>query len=246
MTAVGTMGHEHVQRYGNDRDAFHAMRDRRPGRSSFLLDTYDTLTSGMPAAFEIMQREPDAGHSVRYDSGDKVTQYLCLVERAKALGISPVHILEDGFDAALTRKFEQLRELVGVPAEKQFYGYGGYIVARTMPGTLTRDRVSAVYKLSQSGGTPTMKFGNEAGRGKQSVPGRPVVFRRTGADGPVSLIGQEGERPPHGYRLLTGSDNDGGPVAEQVALKEEATVELSEATQELVEEIRGRRPASSP
>ena len=218
------MGHEHVQRFGNDRDAFNAMRDRRPGRSSFLLDTYDTLTSGMVAAFEIIAEQPDAGHSVRYDSGDKITQYLCLVERAKTLGLNPVHILEDGFDAELTRKFEELRTIVEVDAMRQFYGYGGYIVARTMPGSLTRDRVSAVYKLTESGGKPTMKFGNESGRGKQSVPGRPVVFRRTGADGPISIIGQQGERPPHGYSLLTGNKDNGGVIATQVALNEAAEV----------------------
>lgn len=248
LTAVGTMGHEHVQRYGNDRDAFRAMRDRRPGRSSFLLDTYDTLTSGMPAAFDIIAADATAGHSVRYDSGDKVTQYLCLVERAKTLGLDPVHILEDGFDAELTRKFEQLREQVGVRADRQFYGYGGYIVARTMPGSLTRDRVSAVYKLSESDGTPTMKFGNEPGKGKQSIPGRPVVFRRTGADGPISIIGQDGEAPPRGYRELTGNHDNGGPVAAQVALNEEAVVAHSDATRKLIEEfVAGRiKPATNP
>ena len=40
---------------------------------------------------------------------------------------------------------------------------------------LTRDRVSAVFKLTQTGAEPRMKFGNERGLGKQSVPGRPVL-----------------------------------------------------------------------
>ncbi len=46
----------------------------------------------------------------------------------------------------------------------------------TMGTKLTRDRVSAVYKLCQSGRCPTMKFANEAGSGKRSIPGRPVLF----------------------------------------------------------------------
>ena len=57
---MGTMGHEHVQRYGADEPAFRAMRERRPGRSSYLLDTYDTIRSGIPAAFKLIRRIPAA------------------------------------------------------------------------------------------------------------------------------------------------------------------------------------------
>jgi hypothetical protein len=51
-----------------------------------------------------------------------------------------------------------------------------------------------------------MKFGNESGHGKQSVPGRPIVFRRRSGQGPLGIIGQEGESPPPGYFVLTGSE----------------------------------------
>ena len=64
------------------------------------------------------------------------------------------------------------RKSAGSPTE-QFYGYGGHLVAATAPGALTRDRVAAVWKLSQTGGTSTMKFADDANRGKESVPGRP-------------------------------------------------------------------------
>jgi hypothetical protein len=47
MIPVGTMGHEHVQRYGADEPAFRAMRERRPGRSSYLLDTYSGKKLGL-------------------------------------------------------------------------------------------------------------------------------------------------------------------------------------------------------
>ncbi len=64
-----------------------------------------------------------------------------------------MHILEDGLDAQATREFEELRSQVGWKPSEQFYGYGGYIVARTMASPFTRDRVAAVYKLSQHGRT---------------------------------------------------------------------------------------------
>jgi nicotinate phosphoribosyltransferase len=141
-----------------------------------------------------------------------------------------VQILEDGFDAELTRRFEALRVEVGWAPEEQFYGYGGWLVAGPA-GPLTRDRVAAVYKLSQTGKRPTMKFANEAGAGKQSIPGRPVVFRRKkGKSGPVGRVGQEGEEVPEGYSLLTGSALPFSVAeAKQVAAQDESVV-LSAAT----------------
>ncbi|MBI3182605.1 MAG: nicotinate phosphoribosyltransferase [Myxococcales bacterium] len=239
MVPVGTMGHEHVQRYGSDEGAFRAMRERRPQRSSYLLDTFDTVRSGIPTALKLIAEEPGRGDSIRYDSGDKVAQYLHAASLAKERGIRPVQILEDGFDATQTRRFEELRQQVGWRPEEQFYGYGGYLVAATMGGSLTRDRVAAVYKLSQTGSRPTMKFGDEAGSGKQSVPGRPVLFRRLSGDGPYGVIGQEGEVPPKGYCLLTGSATE--PASFDLARRippEHLTVALSPATQALVEAIR--------
>jgi hypothetical protein len=74
-----------------------------------------------------------------------------------------------------------------------------YLVSATAPGTLTRDRVAAVWKLSQTGGRPTMKFADDANRGKESLPGRPVLWRRMKGGGPTGIIGQEGEAVPPGY-----------------------------------------------
>ena len=56
-----------------------------------------------------------------------------------------------------------------------------------------------MWKLSQTGGTPTMKFADDANRGKKSVPGRPVLWRRMHGGGPAGIIGQEGEAAPAGY-----------------------------------------------
>jgi len=240
LVPVGTMGHEHVQRFGSDDAAFRAMVDRRPQRSSFLLDTFDTISSGLPTAFAIMKERPGERDSIRYDSGDKEAQYRHAVQLARSMGLDPVHILEDGFDAEQTRRFEALRIEVGLKPTDQVYGYGGYLVAQTAGTPLTRDRVAAVYKLTQSGPKPTMKFGNEAGGGKQSVPGRPVLFRRrAGASGPFGVVGQEGEAVPDGYELLTGAPAfSHPPLAEaQAVAPAERVLAHSKATQALVNEL---------
>lgn len=241
MIPVGTMGHEHIQRYGSDDAAFRAMRERRPQRSSYLLDTYDTLAFGLPAAYRLIREDPGRGDSIRFDSGNKKLQYLYAVTQARDMGVRPVNILEDGLDAQATREFEDLRRQVGWEPSSQFYGYGGHIVARTMDCPFTRDRVAAVYKLSLSGHSPTMKFGNEAAEGKQSVPGLPVLFRRRHGTGPIGLIGQEGEPPPNGYFQLTDSEAETPSfVAAQGADSKDMHVAYTSATQALVDELRGR------
>lgn len=204
LRAVGTMGHEHVQRYGSDEAAFRAMRDRFPGPSSFLLDTFDTVASGLPTAFRLVAEDPTRGDTVRFDSGDKEAQYATALRLAATLGVRPRLILEDGFNAAMTRRFEDLRRDAGLPAGDQLYGYGGAIV-RAEGDPLTRDRVAAVYKLTQSGPTPTMKFGDAPGAGKESIPGRPRLCRPVIPDPsrPPGLVIQEGEAVPSGYVPVT-------------------------------------------
>ncbi|MBN2800995.1 MAG: nicotinate phosphoribosyltransferase [Deltaproteobacteria bacterium] len=209
MRPVGTMGHEHLQRYGNDRDAFRAMRDRYPGPSSFLLDTFDTVRSGIPAAFDLIAEGPDRRDAVRFDSGDKRSQYLIATSLAQGRGIRPRFVLEDGFDLPQTLAFEDLRRLMGVRPEDQAYGYGGHIV-QFSKDPLSRDRVAAVYKLTQSGPWATMKFGDEPGAGKESIPGAPVLYRpylgSASHHGPTGIVAQEGEEAPEDAVRLTGAE----------------------------------------
>ncbi|MCP3057952.1 nicotinate phosphoribosyltransferase [Myxococcus sp. K38C18041901] len=238
MIPVGTMGHEHIQRFGSDDAAFRAMRERRPQRSSYLLDTFDTLTSGIPAAFQLIREEPGAGDSIRFDSGNKKLQYLYAVTRARDIGIKPVNILEDGLDAEATREFEDLRRQVGWESGSQFYGYGGHIVARTMECPFTRDKVAAIYKLSQTGAQPVMKFGNELAEGKQSIPGTPVLFRRRHGSGPIGLVGQEGEPVPDGYFPLMESEPETPSLVGALEVNSEpARIAQTLATRALVEDL---------
>jgi len=234
---VGTMGHEHVQRFFSDEAAYRAMKERRPQRSSFLLDTFDTLKSGLPAAFEIMREDPAARDSIRYDSGDKEAQYLIACERARELGVRPVHVIEDGIGAEDVARFEALREKTGVRPDEQFYGSGGWLVSQTESPdpkrALTRDKVAAVFKLSRSGKRDVMKLSNDAG--KISVPGVPVAWRRVSGDGPTGIVAQEGERVRGGYvRVDEARDHQA-----LRAMPRDERVELSDETRALAERVKG-------
>lgn len=204
MKPIGTMGHEHIQRWGCDLDAYRAMRDMRVGKPSYLLDTFDTAGSGIPNAIKVLREAPHDA-SIRYDSGDKYGQYMFAHGAMRKAGLQPTHILEDGLNLEMTRKFEQLREFTELPPERQLYGYGGFIIAKTMRNPLTRDRVAANYKLAQTAGDPRMKWGDEAGIGKQSVPGSPVIWRRLRGEGIVSIIAQAEEPVPDDFIALNGN-----------------------------------------
>ena len=65
--------------------------------------------------------------------------------------------------------------MLGIDPARRLFGYGGHLIARTSFTELTRDNVSAVWKLSNSGPNAVMKHSST---GKESAPGRPVVFRR--------------------------------------------------------------------
>ncbi len=245
MTPVGTMGHEHVQRWGADLPAFRAMRDMRVSAPSYLLDTFDTMGTGIKAAVQVMREQPHAC-AIRYDSGNKFIQYLHASELLRERRLQPAHVLEDSLDEVATQHFERLREFTGWPADKQVYGFGGFLVARPMTNPLTRDRVSAVYKLSETAGEPRMKFGNEAASGKRSVPGRPVVWRRLRGSGPIGVIGQAGEPVREDYVDLSGDPEalerlrlcNVADLQRALAVPaDEQWVELSPATQALIERL---------
>jgi nicotinate phosphoribosyltransferase len=245
LRPIGTMGHEHVQRFGDDEAAFRAMRDRHPGPASFLLDTYSTLESGLPTALRLLQEDGSRGDSVRFDSGDKAAQLRAAHARASELGVEPRYILEDGFNAALTREFEALREQIALPAARLLYGYGGYLVKA--PGDpLTRDRVSAVWKLSRTAGVATMKFGDEPGSGKESIPGDPVLYRRREGAGWRRFVAQAGEAVPADAVPLY----DAPPLTHDEALATAAAQgprpAYSDGTIELVRDLFSRRAARLP
>lgn len=74
FTATGTMAHSWVQFFDSDYEAFKAYAKVYPDSSVFLLDTFDVLGSGLPAAIKVAKEiiEPMGYRlkGVRIDSGD--------------------------------------------------------------------------------------------------------------------------------------------------------------------------------
>lgn len=72
--ATGTMAHSWVQYFGSDYEAFKKYAEVYPNASVFLLDTFNVLESGLPAAIRVAKEiiEPMGYRlkGVRLDSGD--------------------------------------------------------------------------------------------------------------------------------------------------------------------------------
>jgi len=70
LTAAGTMAHSYVEAFGSEEQAFTAFAADFPGKTTFLVDTYDT-EQGIRAAIGVARRLRLPGPvGVRLDSGD--------------------------------------------------------------------------------------------------------------------------------------------------------------------------------
>ena len=119
------------------------------------------------------------------------------VVRAREVGLTPNLALESGWNHDLTVEFEELRKQIRWPEDRQCYGFGGFL-NKTPWASFERDTVSAVWKLSQTGNRAVMKFGDEPGGAKESIPGRPRIYRPKPAvhSDVIGYVYQEGEDHP--------------------------------------------------
>ncbi len=73
MPPKGTHAHSWIQSFGSEIDAFRAYARSFPDECVLLVDTYDTLKSGIPNAIRIAKELERGGHrlaGIRIDSGD--------------------------------------------------------------------------------------------------------------------------------------------------------------------------------
>lgn len=73
VPVAGTMAHSWVMGYPSEYEAFRAYADAYPDNCLLLVDTYDTLRSGVPNAIKVFKELKAKGHTpkgIRLDSGD--------------------------------------------------------------------------------------------------------------------------------------------------------------------------------
>jgi nicotinate phosphoribosyltransferase len=174
LTASGTQAHSWVQSFDDELAAFRKYAEIYPDRCFLLVDTYNTLRSGIPNAITVAKELEARGKrllGVRLDSGDLA--YLSKKARAMldAAGLSYVQIVvSNQLDEYL------IRSLIQQEAPVDVFGVGTRLVTATDTPAL-----DGVYKLSVCGGEPTLKFSDNYT--KTSLPGRKKVYRYLNENG---------------------------------------------------------------
>jgi nicotinate phosphoribosyltransferase len=172
IPVMGTMAHSWIMSFPSELEAFEAYGDIYPEKTVFLIDTYDTLESGIRNAVEAGKRLIERGKKfgVRLDSGD--IHYLSLeVRRAlNAAGFTDATIavsndLDESIIQALTA--------AGAPIDS--WGVGTQMVTGGSESAFT-----GVYKLAareheQGYLVPTIKFSDNPE--KTTNPGVKQVWR---------------------------------------------------------------------
>src|SRR6267378_8332284 len=186
LVAAGTMAHSYIEAFGDEAAAFRAFAQDFPGRATFLVDTYDTVT-GIKRAIAVIKEVGLKGRlGVRIDSGDLVA----LSRRGRRLldraGLRDVRIFVSGGLDEMS-----IDKLVRDGAAIDAFGVG-----TRMGVSADHPYLDTAYKLVCYEGRPVMKLS----RGKVTEPGRKQAFRRARPFG--DLVGLFDEPVPPGRERL--------------------------------------------
>ena len=172
VKVTGTHAHSWVMSFDNELQAFMAYADAYPDSCLLLVDTYDTLKSGVPNAIKVFDYLVAKGHSpvgIRLDSGDLA--YLSKQARAMldAAGHTSVKIYASGdIDE------EILRSLYLQGAKIDVWGIGTKLIT-----SYDNPSLGGVYKMSATyaNGVESPKMKVSDAIDKITNPGNKTTYR---------------------------------------------------------------------
>jgi nicotinate phosphoribosyltransferase len=184
LTAAGTMAHSFIEAFGDEEAAFAAFAEDFPGKTTFLVDTYDT-EQGIRAAIGVAGRLRLPGPvGIRLDSGDLAGLAGLARRLLDGAGLRQARIFASGgLDeyaiAALTAR--------GAPID-------AYGVGTKMGVCADAPYLDSAYKLVAYNGRPVMKLST----GKATQPGAKQAYRGRAGD----ILALRDEPPPAGHEPL--------------------------------------------
>ncbi|MGZ8603942.1 MAG: nicotinate phosphoribosyltransferase [Actinomycetota bacterium] len=184
LPVAGTMAHSYIESFDTEAEAFRTFARDFPARTTFLVDTYDTLNGVRTAIGVIRELGLDGDLGIRLDSGDLDAlsrESRAILDRA---GLPGVRIFASGgLDEV------EVDRLVRAQAPIDAFGVGTRIGVSADAPTL-----DSAYKLVEYDGRPMIKLSSN----KASAPGRKQVFRAPSGD----TIGLRDEAPPGDHEPL--------------------------------------------
>lgn len=190
----GTHAHSWVMSFADELSAFRAYAEVYPDNCLLLVDTYDTLTSGLPNAItvfrEMQEARPDVRAAVRLDSGDLAK----LSKAAYALFTS------NGFPDPLIMASSELEEDLIADMKRQGARINAWGVGTHLITASNQPALGGVYKLvatqdGPQGWQPRIKLSSNPA--KMTDPGRKRLVRHWDAEGhPLGdVMYRAGEEP---------------------------------------------------
>ncbi|HYF67477.1 MAG TPA: nicotinate phosphoribosyltransferase [Ohtaekwangia sp.] len=174
IPVVGTMAHSYIQSYDDELTAFRDFAGHRPDNCVLLVDTYDTLNSGVPNAIVVAKEMQQRGHQlqgIRLDSGDLAY----LSKQARRLlddaGLQSVKI-------TVSNQLDEyvIKSLLDQQAPIDIFGVGTSLVTGAPDAAL-----DGVYKLAFADGKPRIKLSENLI--KITLPDKKQVYRTLNTDG---------------------------------------------------------------
>lgn len=164
----GTMAHSFIESYDNELAAFRAFADGHPDICVLLVDTYDTLKSGVPNAITVakeMEKRGQKLRGIRLDSGDLAWLSKESREMLDSAGLDYVKIAASNqLDEYLIRSLQEQKAAIDL------YGVGTSLVTGHPDAAL-----DGVYKLVFAAGQHRIKLSETVS--KITIPGRKQVYR---------------------------------------------------------------------
>ena len=186
LRPTGTMAHSYIESFPSEREAFRTFARDFPNRTTFLVDTFDTM-NGVLTAIEVIEELGLAESEtlgIRLDSGD----LNALSHSARALldkaGLEHVRIFGSGGLDEI-----EVDRLVRGGAPIDAFGIG-----TRMGVSADAPSLDSAYKLVEYDGRPILKLSAQ----KVTEPGRKQVFRGPNGD----VIGLRDEDVPDDHEPL--------------------------------------------
>lgn len=173
IPVYGTMAHSWVQIFDDEYEAFKTYAEVYPESASFLVDTYNTLKSGVPNAIrvfnEVILPKGHKPQSIRLDSGDLAFLSKEARKMLDEAGFTYVKII-----ASNSIKEDTIKELRDQGAKIDVYGVGENLITSSSDAVL-----GGVYKIValEEGGTVQAKIKISENVEKITIPGFKNLYR---------------------------------------------------------------------